>query len=163
MTPEPHTPNADHGPVGPGLASTFATVGYLALLICGLGLVSLGTGEAVIRSPGLGQVPGIVATALSIGVFAAGLWSVVRRGRPSFWNSGWIAVASVLAYLVGLWLAAVGGGAGIAAASAVTGRLATSWFGAVIAAAALVSAWAGIALVRTRARRPRWPWEQDDE
>ncbi|MET0297581.1 MAG: hypothetical protein ABW024_09280 [Microbacterium sp.] len=163
MVPEPRGSDAGNGPVGPGLAVVFATVGYLALVIFGLGLVSLATGEAVIATPGLGQVPGIVATASALVVFALALWSVVRRSRPSFWNSGWVAAASVLAYLGGLWIAVLAGGSGIATATAVAGGIVVSWFGVVIAGTALVAAWSGIALVRTRARRPRWPWEQDEE
>ena len=44
------------------------------------------------------------------------------------------------------------------AASAAWGVL-LSWFEVVIAVAAFVCAWAGIALTRTHASRPRWPWE----
>ena len=52
-------------------------------------------------------------------------------------------------------------GADLAVAAAVAGRIATTWFGVVVAAAALIAAWGGIALVRTRAQRPRWPWEDE--
>lgn len=154
---------ADRGPVAPALAVVFATVGYLALVIFGLGMLSLALDESVIEEPGLGPLPGVAATTLSIVAFGATLWSPVRRTQPSFWNSAWVMVASFLAYLAGLWIMAVATGTAVGIATAVAGRIATSGFGLVIAAAALVAAWSGIALVRTRARRPRWPWESDDE
>jgi hypothetical protein len=174
------TPGASGGPVRPPVALAFATVGFVALAIFGLGMVSLGTGEDVIATPGLGQIPGIVGMVLSVLAFAGGLWaSIARAGRvdaatpahaddhgarqPSFWGVVWTTAAAFLAYIGGVWVGAVATGADLAAASAVAGRLATTWFGAVIAGAAFVSAWAGIALVRTRARRPRWPWENPDE
>lgn len=149
------------GPVRPLTALAFATIGFVALLIFGLGLTSLISGEAVIDTPGLGQIPGITGTVLATLAFAGGLWSTVRRPQPSYVNALWIAVACFLAYVGGVWLAAILTGADLAAATAVAGRLATSWFGLVVAGAGLVAAWSGIAMVRTRAQRPRWPWEDE--
>ncbi len=60
-----------------------------------------------------------------------------------------------------IFVGAVATGADLAVASSVAGRIATTWFGVVVAAAALIAAWGGIALVRTRAQRPRWPWEDE--
>ena len=150
---------AARGSVTPGVALIFATVGFLALLIFGLGVVSLALDESIIETPGLGPIPGVVATTTAIVVFAATLWAVVRRTEPSFWNAIWIAAAVFLGYLGGLWIAAILTGVPIGVATGVSGRIAMTWFGVVIAGTALVTAWAGIALVRTRARRPRWPWE----
>ena len=81
--------------------------------------------------------------------------------HPSYWGAAWTTAAAFLAYVGGVWFAALFTGADLGVATAVAGRLATSWFGVSVAAAAFVSAWAGIALVRTRAHRPRWPWEDD--
>ena len=39
------------------------------------------------------------------------------------------------------------------------GAFATSWFAVVLASTALIAGWTAVALVRTRAGRPRWPWE----
>lgn len=163
----------------PPVALAFATIGFAALTIFGLGMVSLATGEDVIATPGLGQIPGIVGVILAVLAFAGGLWaSIGRTGArmdavtpgeraatrgPSFWGVVWTTAAAFLAYVGGVWLAAIVTGADLGVATGVAGRLATSWFGAVVAAAAFVSAWAGIALVRTRARRPRWPWEDPSE
>lgn len=149
------------GPVRPVTALVFATAAFVALLIFGLGMTSLALSEDVIATPGLGQVPGIAATVLATLAFAGGLWAAVRRSPASFWGSAWTAAGAYLAYVGGMWLAAVGSGADLAVATAVAGRIATTWFGVAVAAAAFVSAWGGIALVRTRARRPRWPWEDE--
>ncbi|KRA25624.1 hypothetical protein ASD65_15270 [Microbacterium sp. Root61] len=151
------------GSVRPEVALAFAVVGYVALAIFGLGMTSLVTNQEVISVPGLGQLPGIVGMTLSTAAFAGGLWAAVRRPHPSFWGVPGAMLGAFLGYLVGIWGAAVIGGTDLAAATAAMGMLATSWFGLVVLAAALVCAWSGIALVRTRAGRPRWPWERDDE
>ena len=49
------------------------------------------------------------------------------------------------------------------ASLATAGDVLTSWFGIVILGAGAVSGWGGIALARTRAHRPRWPWEDPDD
>ena len=178
------------GPVRPPVALAFATMGFVALLIFGLGMTSLATGEDVIATPGLGQVPGITGVVCATLAFAGGLWAAIARagrrmdaapptGRaapaaagagaaagvgaqhPSYWGAAWTTAATFLAYLGGVWFGAVFTGADLGVATAVVGRLATTWFGLVVAAAAFVAAWAGIALVRTHARRPRWPWEDE--
>lgn len=178
-------PQQAGGPVRPVTALAFATVGFVALTIFGLGMTSLATGEAVIATPGLGQIPGATGMVLTTLAFAAGLWAAIGRawrapddareldaagmdasargragsGHPSFWGAAWTTAACFLAYVGGVWLGAVATGTEVAVATAVAGALATSWFGLVVAASAFVCSWAGIALVRTRARRPRWPWE----
>lgn len=149
------------GPVRPVTALVFATAAFVALLIFGLGMVSLVTGEDVVATRGLGQIPGIVATTLATLAFAAGLWAAVRRSPASYGGSAWTTAATFLGYVGGLWFGAVATGADLAVAAAVAGRIATSWFGLVVAGAAFVCAWGGIALVRTRASRPRWPWEDE--
>lgn len=178
------------GSVGPPAALAFATTAFVSLIVFALGMLSLVLDDDVIATPGIGPIPGAAAAGAAALVFAGGLWSVIRsrpnverpdtappatarpdtgspdapgRRHPSFWNAPWIALASVLAYVTALGIAAVATGAGLAAATAIAGRIATSWFGAAIALAAAVCAWGGIALVRTRAGRPRWPWETRDE
>lgn len=178
------------GPVRPPVALAFATMGFVALLIFGLGMTSLAMGEDVIASPGLGQAPGITGVVCATLAFAGGLWAAIARAssrtdaaaptggaapaaagpgsiagagarHPSYWGAAWTTAATFLAYLGGVWFGAGFTGADLGVATAVVGRLATTWFGFVVAAAAFVSSWAGIALVRTRARRPRWPWEDE--
>jgi len=141
----------------------FAITGYVALAIFGLGITSLVTDQEVVAVPGLGQLSGVGGMTLSTLAFGGGLWAAVRRPQPSFWGVPGVVLGAFLGYLAGVWLAGLIGGADVAAATAAVGQLATSWFALVLLAAALVAAWGGIALVRTRARRPRWPWEHEDE
>lgn len=150
-------------PVRPALALVFALIGFVALVIFGLGMASLLTDQDVIAVRGLGQLAGVLGILCAAAAFAAALWTVVRRPHPSYWSALWLAVASALAYLVGVGVGALVDGADPAAALSIVGRIATSWFGAVVLLAGLVSGWSGIALVRTRSSRPRWPWESDDE
>jgi hypothetical protein len=154
-------PRDEGGPVRPVIALVFATAAFVALLIFGLGMTSLVLSEDVVSTPGLGQIPGITATVLATAAFAGGLWATIRRSPASYGGSAWTTAATYLAYAGGLWAGAVGTGADLAVAVAIAGRVATSWFGVVVAAAAFVTAWGGIALVRTRAGRPRWPWEDE--
>ncbi|WP_194409425.1 hypothetical protein [Microbacterium cremeum] len=183
-------PGRDGGQVRPVTALVFATLGFVALAIFGLGITSLATSQDIIETPGLGQVPGIAGMVLTTLAFAGGLWAAIRGagatdasaaradadarndrpgvGRsaarprhPSFWGAAWTTAACFLAYIGGVWFGVLASGAGLGVAAGVAGRLATSWFGLAIAAAAFVCAWSGIALVRTRAHRPRWPWEDE--
>ncbi|GAA2002203.1 hypothetical protein [Microbacterium ulmi] len=153
--------------VRPLVALGFATVAFIALLIFGLGMLSLLLDADVIGVPGLGQVPGVVGTVLATASFAAVLWAGLRRAgaglRPSFLGALWCAVAAFLGYVLGVWLGAVFSGSDLAASAAAAGGVAAGWFGAVVAGAGFVAGWGGIALVRTRAGRPRWPWESDDD
>ncbi|GAA1929486.1 hypothetical protein GCM10009775_21920 [Microbacterium aoyamense] len=149
--------------VRPPVAVALATVVFATLVIFGFGMLSLALDEDVIAMPGLGQVPGILSLSIAAVSFAVLLAIALRQSAPSFWAVAWITPAVFLVYLATLWIGAVGVGAGIAAAAAIAGRVATTWFGAVPAGAAAVAAWGGMALVRTRADRPRWPWEHDDD
>lgn len=155
------TADSSGGPVSPLVALGLATVSFVALLIFGLGMTSLALNIDIVATPGLGQVPAIVATALTVVAFGLSLWLALRRQHPSYWNALWTALACVLVYIGALWLGALIAGADLAVAASVAGRIATTWFGVVIAATAAIAAWGGIALVRTRSQRPRWPWEDE--
>lgn len=149
------------GPVRPLVALGLATVTFIALLIFALGMVSLVLNADIVEAPGLGQLPGVFATTLTTGVFALVLWLVLRTRRPHYRGALVTAVACYLAYVVGIWLGVLVASAELATATEVAGRIATTWFGLVVALAAAVAAWGGIALVRTRSERPRWPWEDE--
>lgn len=144
--------------VRPIVALALATVGFVALLIGGFGMLSLALDAEVIPVRGLGQVPGILGTVLATGAFAATLWIAIRR-RPSYTAALACVAAPFLAYLVGVLMGGVLTGADLAVSAAASGAVATSWFGLLLAVAGLVAGWSGVALVRTRADRPRWPWE----
>lgn len=143
----------------PPVALAFALLGFVALLVFGLGMASLLSDTDVISTSGFGQYPGIFGAVFATAVFAGMLWMFVRAPHPSFWGAAVVAVATFLAYLIGVVFVALVVGVDPAAAFGTAGRLATTWYGFVVVGSALIAGWAGIALVRTRADRPRWPWE----
>jgi hypothetical protein len=151
------------GSVRPAAALAYSTIGFAALVIFGFGMTSLALNEDVIAVPGLGQSHGVVGVVCAVSAFAASTWIAVRRPHPSYWSSCWTAVAVLVAYLAGLWITALVTGADPVAATSAVAGVATSWFAVVLVAAALVAGWCGVALVRTQASRPRWPWEHDED
>lgn len=153
----------ERGPLSPALAVAFTTVGFFALVVAGFGMLSLLTDDEVLDVPGLGQLPGVVATAFAVAAYALLTGIVVAPPRPAFALSFAVVAPVFLAYLAGLVVGAMIAGVDLARAVGAVGGFATSWFAALLASAALVCAWAAIALVRTRAERPRWPWEDDEE
>lgn len=160
-------PRDPRGPGSPGvsvaLAVVLATVGFFALAIFGLGAVSIATDADIIAVPGLGQGPGIIGMVVAVVVFAALLWGTVRRAGPSFTATIAISLATALGHLVAVWVAALAATGSLVIATAVAGDLVRGGASAVLLVAAAIGAWAGIALRRTRARRPRWPWEGDED
>lgn len=151
------------GSVRPAVALAFSLIGFFAIVIAALGVVSLLTEEEVVAVPALGPAPGAVGLLAAGGAYAAVWWAGARAARPTFWWALVTAAASFLAYALVAGMTALIVTADLGAAVAVTADLAAGWPGLVVALGALVAAWAGIALVRTRASRPRWPWENDDE
>lgn len=145
--------------VRPPVAAALATVGFFALLIAALGMTSLLLEQDVIATEGLGLMPGVVAVALATLVVFGVLFVLLRRPQPSYGTAAVTMLAAVLAYLVGLWAGAVFQGGDPALATAAVGGFLLSWFALELAAIAFVAGWVGVALVRTRADRPRWPWE----
>lgn len=149
--------------VSPAVAFAFALMTYVAVAIAGLGVTSLITDQDVISVPGLGVISGVLGFGLSCVVFAGGLWISLRRRTPSYADAVLVTVATVLAYIGGIWFGAVVSGADVAAATAAMGVFAMSWFNLVLALAALVAAGGGVALVRATGGIPRWPWENDSD
>jgi len=149
------------GGVRPLVALGLATVTFIALLIFALGMVSLVLNADIVAAPGLGQLPGVFATTLTTVVFALVLWLVLRTRRPHYRGALVAGAACYLAYVAGIWVGVLVASAALATATEVAGRIATTWFGLVVALAGAASAWGGIALVRTRSDRPRWPWEDE--
>jgi len=94
-------------------------------------------------------------------VFAGTEYGAVRRRR--YPAAAWVMIATIAAYLLGVVVGGVLGGVDAAAALGVAGEFALSWYALVLGATAAAAAWAGIALHRTRARRPEWPWERDED
>ena len=139
-----------------------ATISYFALAVFGLGALSVATDTDIISVPGLGQAPGVIGMVVAVAVFGLMLWSSLRRSRPSYVATVAIALLAALAHLVVVWFALLLG-PGIVIATAVAGELVRGGASAVLLAAGLIAGWGGIALRRTRAEHPRWPWERDEE
>lgn len=121
------------------------------------------TDTDIIAVPGLGPVPGITGMLAAVIAFALMLWSALRRPHPSFVSTVAIALVVGLAHLVVVWIAVATGSGNAVVATAVVGDLVRGGASAVLLFAAAIAAWGGIALRRTRANPPRWPWERDEE
>jgi len=154
--------DSGRGSVSGPVALAFAVVGFFAIVIAAFGMTSLLLDADVIAVAGLGQIPGVVGIGLATAAFAGVLWLSLRRPHPRYTGAAVVAVASFLASIIGIWIGALISGIDPARATAAAGSFATSWFALILTVAAFVAGWAGIALVRTRAGRPRWHWEDRD-
>lgn len=123
-------------------------------------MTSLATDSDVIDTPGLGAIPGVVGVVAATAAYALALGLGLRPRHPSFLTALWGALAAALAYLAGVWIGALVTGADAALATSVVGRLAIGWAAPIVALAGFVAAWAAIAVARTAARPPHWPWER---
>ncbi|WP_221583718.1 hypothetical protein [Microbacterium sp. G2-8] len=137
----------------------FCGMGYLALVICGLGVVSLAQDDDVISTPDIGMLSGYIAVGASVAAFALLLWGVVSSERPSFWSTAGIALAAGAVHALALGVAAFAATGDLGSAGAAMSEVLLSWVSPTIVVTAAIAAWAGIALRRTRSGRPRWPWE----
>jgi len=140
-----------------------STISFFALAIVGLGAVSFAVDADIIGVPGLGQGPGVIGMATAVAVFAGVEWAAVRLARPVY-RSVWVtslttALAHLLVVAIGVLIATGDPVKALAAA----GDLVTGGASLVILLAAAIAAWGGVALRRTRAQHPTWPWERDDE
>ncbi|WP_337459187.1 hypothetical protein [Microbacterium sp. KHB019] len=144
------------------LATTMTTIGFFALAVFGLGALSIATDADIIPVPGLGQAPGITGMIIAIIVFAGILWLAVRIARPRFRSVWTIAIATTLAHLLAVGFTVLVVTGEFVTALAVMGGLITGGASLIVLVAAAIAGWAGVALRRTRASRPRWPWERDD-
>lgn len=123
----------------------------------------MATDADIIAVPGLGQAPGIVGMLTAATVFALLLWVKLRTAPPSYVASVSIGLLAGLAHLAAVWCTVLFTTGGVVVATAVVGDLVRGGASAVVVFAAVIAAWGGIALRRTRASAPRWPWESDDE
>ena len=144
------------------LALVIGFVGFAALAILGLGMLSFFRDIDILSVPGLDWWPAIVAMILAIAAFCWMLWPSLSRGRPSFLAVPAVALITAVAHLVALWLAALVSGVGTASALLAVSQLVMRGSSLVVLVAAAVGAWVAIALRRTRAAAPHWPWEDHD-
>ena len=123
----------------------------------------MATDTDIIAVPDLGQAPGVVGMLVAVVAFGLMLGSTLRRRRPSYVATIAIALVAALLHLVTVWIVVLVGDGDIVLATAVAGDLVRGGASAVLLVAGLIAAWGGIALRRTRAEHPRWPWERHDE
>ncbi|UWF78736.1 hypothetical protein JRG78_10475 [Microbacterium sp. EF45047] len=114
----------------------------------------------IIAVSALGQWPGIAGMFVAVAVFTGMLWPVLRVPHPLYPPVALVAVVTGLAHLAAVWLSALVAGSGLAPASAAVSQLVLRGPSAVLLLAAAVAAWIAVALRRTRARPPHWPWER---
>lgn len=138
------------------------TIGFFALAVLGLAILSFSTDADIISVQGLGQAPGVVGMIVAVGVFAGILWLAVKIAHPKFRSVWAISILTAIAHLLAVGIGALFVSGDFVSALAVMGELITGGSSIVLFVVAAVAAWAGLALRRTRARRPRWPWEDDD-
>ncbi|MFY9711949.1 MAG: hypothetical protein WAK00_00615 [Microbacterium sp.] len=136
---------------------------FFALTVFGLGAMSVATDSDIIAVPGLGQSPGIAGMLAAIAAFVTTLRGALRRRHPSFLSAPVTALMTALVHLIGVWFAVLVSTGDLVIATAVTGGLVQGGPSLVILVAAAIAAWGGIALRRTRAEHPRWPWERDED
>ena len=121
------------------------------------------SGRTSSRRRGSGRFPGIVATVLATAAFA--LRAVARRcgaRHPSFWGALWTTAATASSRMSSACGSARSRPAPTSPSRPLSpGGSRRRGSAASSPARALVAAWGGIALVRTRAQRPRWPWEDE--
>lgn len=143
------------------LALAMAVISFFALAVLALAILSTTTATEIIAVPGLGPVPGVLGMAAGVLAFALGLAAALRRPRASFRSVPVIALWAAFAHLAVVWIAAAAASGDVIAATVVAGDLVRQGPSLVIVLTAAVAAWGGIALRRTRAQQPRWPWEHD--
>lgn len=160
-SPNPRGPES--AGVSAVLAVVLATIGFFALAVFGLGALTVATDTDIIAVEGLGPLPGAGGMLVAVLTFAVGLWIALRRPHPSFLSVPGIAVGVGLAHLVAVWIGVLVGSGDVVIATVVAGELVSRGPSLVILLVAAVAAWSGIALRRTRASHPRWPWEKDDD
>ena len=138
------------------------TIGFFAIAVFGLGVLSVVTDADIISVPDTGQAPGIVGMIVAVAVFAGILYLAVRITHPKFRSVWAISIATAFAHMLAAAIGALIATGDFVNALAVMGELITGGASVVILATSAIAGWAGVALRRTRAKRPRWPWERDD-
>ena len=139
----------------------FASAGYLALLVAGLGIASAVTDRDVISVPGTSLVAAFVAAGIGIIAFALLLAAPLARQRPSYWSALSTAIGAGAVYLIALGICVLVSGGDLDGTLAVLAEVSTGWVAPVFAGSALVAAWFALAVRRTAAKPPRWPWEEE--
>jgi len=149
--------------VTPPVAVVLATVVCVALSIGGLGVASLVLDADVIPVRGLGVVPGVIGQVFAFAAFAGVLLWGVRADPPSYLTAVPCAIGAYVGEILGIVVGALVSGADPARGLSAAGSVAIGFAGPVVALAALLAAFFGVFLVRSRTSGPRWRWEDDDD
>lgn len=139
---------------------------FVALLIFTTGLASMLTESDVIEEPGFGQLPAVMGVVFATLAFIGIVAPPVLRGQPGYRVALWAALGSAGAYLFTIFVIGVFAGHDPALVASVVGRLATYWYGPLVALSAALAAGGVVAVTHTSehgAGGARWPWEHDDE
>lgn len=139
----------------------FTSVGYFALLVAGLGVGSMAADADVITTQGLSVIAAYIAAAAAIGGFALFLIGPASRDRPSYWHAASTAVGSAAVHVLTLGIVALVETGDLGVVGGVVSEVLLGWVSPVVFGTAAVAAWAAIALRRTKADRPQWPWEHE--
>ncbi|MFD5213225.1 hypothetical protein [Microbacterium sp. NPDC058345] len=145
------------------LALVIGAACFLSLAILGLGMLSYFADVDIVSVPGLSVWPGISGMAAAVLLFAAVLRPVLSQPHPSFRPVLIIGLAAALVHLAVVWLGALVTGVGLVHAAAAASQLVVSGASLVLLITAVAGAWIAIALRRTSASAPHWPWERTDE
>ncbi|WP_300268482.1 hypothetical protein [Microbacterium sp.] len=137
-------------------------VGFFAFATLGLGILSFATDADIIGVPGLGQAPGVIGMIVAVVTFAGILSQAVRIRYPRFRSVWAISIMTAIAHLLAVGIVAMFTSGEFVTGMSVMGGLITGGSSLVMLVVAAIAAWVGVALRRTRAARPRWPWEKDD-
>lgn len=140
-------------------ALTVGWVSFAALALLGLGMLSYFAELDVIPAEGAYRWAGIAAMIVAIGGFAATLAWMLRPPRPSYASAVLVGLVAALLHLIVVALGALFGGEQVVGAMVAVSMLVTQGASLVILLAGVVAAWIAIALRRTRAGAPHWPWE----
>jgi hypothetical protein len=73
-----------------------------------------------------------------------------------------LAFTVAVAHLIVVWVAVLFGTGDLVTATVVAADLVRGGASAVLVVTAAIAGWGGIALRRTAATRPQWPWESED-
>lgn len=122
----------------------------------------MATDTDIIAVPGLGQLPGVFGMTAAVAAFALTLSGVLRRRPPSYSGALGVGLVTAMTHLAAVAVAVLLSSGDLVTPVAVADHLVRGGASAVLFLAAGIAAWAGVALRRTRARHPRWPWEGEE-
>lgn len=144
------------------LLVALASIVYLAMLVAGLGVASAITDEDIISTPGVSIVAAYAAAAAAIAAFALLLVGPVSREKSSYWSAASTAIGCAGIYTIALAIGVFVSSADLSLMGSVLSEVLVGWVVPVVLGSAFVVAWGTIAMRRTEAKPPHWPWEDEE-